>query len=246
MVNWPSRPADSVRDHNNLWSMGRLHSQGRSVSVGRQAGFTLLEIMVVVVVIGLSAGIVMLGIGSSDLRQQRQAAEQLQQQLQQIQMTALMQNRILGIQPVEGDSPAYQVVEAQAATIAAISSASPSNPTVAAPLSGPSPSSGGMGGPAQALPIRWQAAAGFARQRLPEQTRLVIEPLSLSNQPSSRSWPPDWPDAVWFGAAQARPVRIFLSDQDSQPVLPPVTITMTGQIAGIDPDDQMAPVGPGQ
>lgn len=75
----------------------------------KQAGFTLIELMVVVFIIALISGVAMVSFGQRDSRQYAAEVNRLQVMLQQAADRALMRQEIIGFQE-KNEPPGYQFI----------------------------------------------------------------------------------------------------------------------------------------
>ncbi|MBR9912693.1 MAG: type II secretion system minor pseudopilin GspH [Gammaproteobacteria bacterium] len=90
--------------------MPRLSPPARSRALP-QRGFTLLEVLLVVVIIGVMAGLASLAIGGNESRLLQQEAERLQQVLTMAQDEAAFQQRNLGLKLMDDGYRFYQFDE---------------------------------------------------------------------------------------------------------------------------------------
>lgn len=178
-----------------------------------QQGFTLIELMLVIVIIGIFAGMVSLSVGGDSERRLLLLRERLVDNLAIVQLESLDQGRLLALQVVPqqaGQLAGYQVV--------------------------------GFEPTAEDVAQRWPVAADFMFQPLPDRVRLQITPLQLrttTRQPTRDT--AIWQDAstpqlMWLGNGEATPVRLQLM-QDQQPIGAPLYVSASGQVSDDEQGD---------
>lgn len=192
----------------------------------RTRGFTLLEVMVVVVIMGIMAALVVMNVDGIDQRKALQARDQLAQHLRQIGRDALDQGRVLGLRispGTQGATMTYQVVELQPVSLT-------SPQTIQSDQARPNPA-------AQALrQWRWQLAADYTAQSLPEGIILTIEleqtdQLDRLTQESHHQLTTlaDAPQIIWRGDGEATPAILQLNWQQ-RPLGQPLQLDSNSQI----------------
>jgi len=178
-----------------------------------QQGFTLIELMLVIVIVGIFAAMVSLSVGGESERRLLLLRERLVDNLAIVQLEALDQGRVLGLQFVPqqaGQAAGYQVV--------------------------------GFEPSAEDVAQRWPMASDFVFQPLPDRVRLQITPLQLrqtARQPTRDTavWQDaNTPQLMWFGNGEATPVRLQLM-QDQQPIGAPLYVSATGQVSDDEQGD---------
>ncbi|MFZ3192714.1 MAG: type II secretion system protein [Moraxellaceae bacterium] len=178
-----------------------------------QRGFTLIELMLVIVIIGIFAAMVSLSVGGESERRLLLLRERLVDNLAIVQLESLDQGRLLALQVVPqqaGQLAGYQVV--------------------------------GFEPTAEDVAQRWPVAADFMFQPLPDRVRLQITPLQLrttTRQPTRDT--AIWQDAstpqlMWLGNGEATPVRLQLM-QDQQPIGAPLYVSANGQVSDDEQGD---------
>jgi prepilin-type N-terminal cleavage/methylation domain len=155
-------------------------------------GFTLIEVMVVIVIMSIMASLVVLNIGGVDQRKAMQAREVLLLDLQRILREANDQSRILAldVQAATDVSPfRYGVVEYRALN--------PAEPTL--------------------NQQKWQSYAEFNLRNLPEQVSFRIQSLEqrYNNAQNRDLTEANAPKLIWLGNGEVKPVRIqfYLEDR---------------------------------
>lgn len=184
-----------------------------SSNASRQLGFTLIELMVVIVIVAMLASLIVMNIGGVDQRKAMQAREILLMELKKINLQSRDQARIYALRTENATDVSpfrYAVFEYQ------IKTQSPSNainPSINAPAA------------------TWQAATGFKVQNLPEQVFFQIESMDqdysrahheeLTNEQS--------PPLIWLGNGEVKPVRIQFYFQQ-QELGAPIEVDHLGKI----------------
>lgn len=180
-----------------------------------QRGFTLIELMLVIVIISVFAAMVGLSVGGISERRLLQSRDQLKDHLAIIRLESVDQGRVLGLKttaPTSQTVGSYTVVQW--------------NPT------------------AKEVNQRWLPAEGFKDNPLPEGVSLTISPLQAPPvaRPNSGNaaalTDADTPRLLWFGNGEATPVRLQLQRDGSsigqsvsQPIGAALYVTATGQVS---------------
>ncbi|TXI81473.1 MAG: type II secretion system protein GspH [Crocinitomicaceae bacterium] len=168
----------------------------RSIVGQRQQGFTLIEVMLVIVIMAVMTSLVVMNIQGIDQRKVMQARELLLLDLQRIRLEAADQGRVLGLVflPATDVAPStYQVMEYVEKPAAAQQSGSHIN--------------------TQVLPREyiWQVAKDFVMKPLPEQSALQIQMLEqqykLDNLKLAQG---QMPQLIWLGNGEVLPARLQL------------------------------------
>lgn len=181
----------------------------------KQFGFTLIELMVVIVIVSIMAALVVMNVGGIEQRKAMQAREILLMELKKINLQSRDQARIyaLSTQYATDVSPfRYGVSEYK--RVGATSTAQN-----------------------QLLPLKtatWQPADGFNVQTLPEQVFFQIESMeqeyrqanhdALTNEQS--------PKLIWLGNGEVKPVRIQFYFQQKE-LGAPIEVDHLGKINDI-------------
>ena len=153
------------------------------------AGFTLIELMVVIVIMGIMASFILINMEGVEQRKAMQAREVLLMDLQKINQEANDQARILALQQQAATDVApfqYQFIEYQPET---------KNPASTAVIS-----------PEQ----KWQSYLAIPSRRLPEQISFTIQSLENNYQDSNSQdlMGVNTPQLIWLGNGEAKPARI--------------------------------------
>lgn len=155
-----------------------------------QRGFTLIEVMVVIVVMGIMASLILLNTNATDHRKALQAREIFALDLEKILREANDQSRVLALeaQPATDVSPfRYQVIEYM-------------------PLREST----------QRQKI-WQNYSDFKVRELPQDVSFQVQSTDYSFQRASNSelTQANAPKLIWLGNGEVKPVRIqfYLADQ---------------------------------
>lgn len=173
-------------------------------------GFTLIELMLVIVIIGVFASMVGLAVGQSAQREQRLVLARLEDDLALVRLESEEQMQPLGVrwQLPRNDQPAgYQVVR--------------------------------LDPDAREVAARWQADPAFAFRPLPEGMGAQVSALAPP-QPDPAAAPLDAqaPVLLWYGNGEANPARIQLL-QDQQPLGEPLYVADTGRISHREDGDDI-------
>ncbi|WP_442855657.1 type II secretion system protein [Acinetobacter sp. NCu2D-2] len=153
-----------------------------------QHGFTLIEVMVVIVIMGIMATLVVLNIDGIDYRKALQAREVLILDLKRIQRESVDQSRILALVV----HPATDVSD----TSYTIQEYIPANSSAAL----------------QQTKTKWQSYDDFKVRYLPSGVSLHIDSLSqrYENAQNRELLENNAPKLIWLGNGEAKPVRIQL------------------------------------
>ena len=174
-----------------------------------QQGFTLIEVMLVIVIMAVMASLIVMNVQGVDQRKVMQARELLVLNLKKIRLESADQGRILGllIQPATDIAPAqYEVVEYR--------------PQANSDNSNQSKLNQSQFNQNQAMrerdQYRWQLATDFDSQTLPEQSSLQIQSLDHQLNLDALKQNDALPQIIWLGNGEAVPVRIQLYLQQQQ------------------------------
>ena len=170
-------------------------------SAKSQRGFTLVEVMLVIVMMAIMASLVVMNIQGIDQRKVMQARDQLELNLQRIRLESTDQGRILGlmVQAATDSAPAtYEVVE----YLPQSNTAKNQNTNDFLTLK----------------TSQWQKAEGFSPQELPPQTNLTIQMLDSTVQLDAlKTNRNELPQVIWLGNGQVIPATFQLYWQQ-QPI----------------------------
>ena len=209
-----------------------------------QTGFTLVEIVVVVVILSIFAGIMSLSVGSSESRKNRAFYEHLTDSLSYVRLLSAerMQPMGLSLQANKQGQVTPVIVTLSNPYIAyqtdtSISSSSDSTPKNSMELSADlSTTSASIG---NKLPTpSWELESEVTLPELPAGVSLAIQSLdvgNISNTGSTQALQP-WftsqsvPQVLWFGTGQAAPVTIEVR-HNSRLVGEVITIMPDGNIS---------------
>ena len=178
----------------------------QSKSLKKQQGFTLIEVMLVVLIAGIFAAMVSLSVGGSDTRKVLQEREQLVDSIAVIRLESQDQSRMLGL-----------LVLDQTATDPARYIVMQFDPTEAN------------------KDKRWKPAEGFKMHSLQTGVVLDVTPLQDNTRQTPSAKLNDItasllsPKLIWFGNGEATAVRLQLL-QDAQPVGDAVEVTSLGRV----------------
>ncbi len=170
------------------------------------SGFTLLEIMLVIVIAGIFAGMIGLSVGGSDVRRIMQEREQLIGSIAEIRLESQDQGRMLGLVSLyqNATNPArYVVVEYDPK--------------------------------AKDKDEKWVPAEDFKIHPLPEGLELTVTPLQRNDTPRTSVFFKNMtsgqfsPKLIWFGNGEATAARLQLV-QKGKNIGDAVEVTSLGQI----------------
>ena len=191
-------------------SAARIRHVTTQSMLAKQAGFTLVEIVVVVVILSVFAAVVGLSVGSSEVRKNRAFYEHLLDSLDYVRLLSAERMQPMGLQlksDVQGQA-APVIVQLDNA-YAAYQNTSPAQPPknnmeLSADIGGRSPE--------QATPT-WQETAEVSLPELPVGVTISINSLSVDQMAGDGQTLQPWftngaPEVLWFGTGQAAPVAI--------------------------------------
>ena len=184
-----------------------------------QQGFTLIEVMLVIVIMAVMASLIVMNVQGVDQRKVMQARELLVLNLKKIRLESADQGRILGllIQPATDIAPAqYEVVEYRLQANPDNSNQSQLNQSQSN-LNQSTQSQFNPNQPRGARDqYRWQLATDFDSQTLPEQSSVQIQSLDHQLNLDALKHNDALPQIIWLGNGEAVPVRIQLYLQQQQ------------------------------
>lgn len=175
-----------------------------------QAGFTLVEVMVVIVIMSITASLVILNIEGINQRKAMQARELLILDLRKINREANDQSRIyaLGVQNATDVAPfQYAVVEYKPSVI-------DKNNNIQVIQQN-----------------KWKAVSDYEPRTLPNKVTFMVEASdhSLQNSNNTDLTGANAPSLIWYGNGEAKPVRIQIY-YDQKPVGDPINIDYMGKV----------------
>ena len=182
-----------------------------------QQGFTLIEVMLVIVIMAVMASLIVMNVQGVDQRKVMQARELLVLNLKKIRLESADQGRILGllIHPATDIVPAkYEVVEYRPQANPDNSNQSQLNQSQSNLNQSTQSQSTSM--LARREQYRWQLATDFDSQTLPEQSSLQIQSLDHQLNLDVLKQNDALPQIIWLGNGEAVPVRIQLYLQQQQ------------------------------
>ncbi len=161
-------------------------------------GFTLVEVMIVIVILSVFAGMMTLSVGGSESRRNKAFYEHLQSNINYVRLLSIeqMQPYGLAIQLAKADQPSeIRVVKLQLPTF---NQSTPNQPVSD-----------------QAVPS-WQLEKSIEPLVIPDNVDVSISPLDNVNAINQNlsSPAPSWlvgdqaPPVVWFGTGEATPVQL--------------------------------------
>lgn len=219
-----------------------LPASGVSTKRATQAGFTLVEIVVVVVILSIFAGMMSLSVGSSESRKNRAFYEHLTDSLSYVRLLSAERMQPMGLR-LQADKQG-QIVPVIvtlsnpyiAYQMADVVSGSDSQPKNAMELSADMGGALGATQEQQATP-RWEVESEVSLPELPTGVSVRVQRLDSSylagtgQTQTLQPWFNDQtvPQIVWFGTGQATPVTIEVL-HDSR---------LVGEVMTIMPDGSM-------
>jgi prepilin-type N-terminal cleavage/methylation domain-containing protein len=238
-----TRPTDHCRSCASILSDTRHLSSVLSINSRTQTGFTLVEIVVVVVILSIFAGIMSLSVGSSESRKNRAFYEHLADSLSYVRLLSAERMQPMGlrlqadkqgqVEPVivtlSNPYIAYQTTEMMSDSI-------DSQPKNAMELSAEVAGLSGSTDEKKPTPS-WEVESGVSLPALPTGVSIRVQNLDSSGlQNTGRTqtlqpWFSDQnvPQVLWFGTGQATPVTIEVL-HDSR---------LVGEVITIMPDGSM-------
>lgn len=179
-----------------------------------QSGFTLVEVMVVIVIMSILMSLVMLNISGMDMRKAMQQRELLVLDLKKINREANDQARVYALQvdPATGvHAFQYRIVE------------------YVAPLS-PQQTPASTGLP-QTTDQKWQELKQFPLRELPDKVSFQVESQEQNYAEAGNKdlIGEQAPKVIWFGNGEAKPVRIQLF-YEQKAVGAPISIDYLGKV----------------
>ena len=234
-----SKPTSSI----SLITASHAHSHIR------QAGFTLVEIVVVVVILSIFAGMMSLSVGSSESRKNRAFYEHLTDSLSYVRLLSAerMQPMGLSLQADKQGQVAPIIVTLsnpyiayQKATV--LSDGGDRTPKNSMELSADLMSMSGDASDKIPTP-RWEVESEVSLPVLPTGVSLSVQSLDAGNRSNTgqtqalQPWFSDQnvPQALWFGTGQAMPVTIEVRHNSR----------LVGEVITIMPDGSMS-IGQGR
>ena len=214
-----------------------------------QAGFTLVEIVVVVVILSIFAGMMSLSVGSSESRKNRAFYEHLTDSLSYVRLLSAerMQPMGLSLQANKQGQVTPVIVTLSNPYIAYQTAASTSSSRESTPKNSMELStdlSSMSGGIENKLPTpSWEVESEVTLPELPTGVSLSVQSLDASNVSNRgqtqtiQPWFTDQtvPQVLWFGTGQAAPVTIEVRHNSR----------LVGEVITIMPDGSIS-IGQGQ
>lgn len=194
-------------------------------------GFTLVELMVVIVIISVMAGIVSLSVSSVQNRKFAEQHDQLIDTLKLLRLQSLDQQQVLGLKVVDASATsdaAYQVVTLGGGEESAGSSTNgfyipPSTLT-------PQPVHQSKQQTQLANQPSWQPLEGH-KTDLPTGMRLEIAPLEQHTDITNTAFlVSNAPKLIWYGNGEATPAKLTLYIEQ-KPVYESVYVDMLGRVS---------------
>lgn len=195
-------------------------------AISRQSiqGFTLIEIMVVLVILTIFASMMTLSVGGSENRKNLAFYEHLQSNLAYVRLLAAeqMQPYGLAIKLPQGNEP-KQLMVVKLENAFSATQDNTGNTTLANNSPAKQPA--------------WQLVKDIAPLELPSNLDVTITPLETVDGTTIPPWlvGTQAPPVVWFGTGEATPVQITLhkqnpNDSTKYPVGDPIVIDSAGAV----------------
>ena len=233
-----------VYQHKSFLVQNAYVSPYKSSSLAQaQQGFTLVEIVVVVVILSIFAGMMSLSVGSSESRKNRAFYEHLTDSLSYVRLLSAerMQPMGLSLQADKQGQVAPVIVTLSNPYIAYQTNDTPSNSMDSTPknsmeLSADLTSMSGTMGKQQLVPS-WEIEPEVSLPELPAGVSLRVQSLEAGNlsMPEQGQTLQPWfanqavPQILWFGTGQATPVTIEVLHNSR----------LVGEVITIMPDGSM-------
>ena len=211
-----------------------------------QAGFTLVEIVVVVVILSIFAGMMSLSVGSSESRKNRAFYEHLTDSLNYVRLLSAERMQPMGLS-LQADkqgqiTPVIVTLSNPYVAYQTVTSATDSTPKNAMELSADLTTMSGAVGDNAPTPS-WEVESEVTLPELPAGVSLSVQSLDASNisnvgqTQALQPWFADQtvPQVLWFGTGQAAPVTIEVRHNSR----------LVGEVITIMPDGSMS-IGQGQ
>lgn len=184
----------------------------------KQRGFTLIEVMLVIVIMSIFAGLVVVSISGVEQRKLMQQRDQLINDLNVVRLESADQARVFAL---------------------ITTSASATNPAGYFFAEYQPPQTDAQRGQAMFTSEKkslWQPVDVFKTRSLSENAVLQIR--SMDNSPQQLNGPEGLldqksPDLIWFGNGEVKPVRLQLIF-DNQPVGNPIYVNSAGMVSDIE------------
>lgn len=191
---------------NKLFRVEGALSTQHPKKIKPEQGFTLIEVMLVVLIAGVFAAMVSLSVGGSETRRVMQEREQLIDSIAVIRLESQDQGRMLGLLALDQtatDPARYVVMQFD-----------PNDPN---------------------KEKRWKPAEDFKVHALPTGVILTVTPLQDNTRQTPSARMNDMtasvlsPKLIWFGNGEATAVRLQLL-QEGQPIGDAIEVTSLGRV----------------
>lgn len=177
-----------------------------------QSGFTLIEVMLVIVIMAVMASLIVMNLQGVDQRKVMQTRELLLLDLQKIRLESMDQGRVLGLMVLS----ATDIAQAQYHVVEYIKVEQPQNQQFLQ----------------STLPqekYQWQAAKDFQVKSLPDHASMIIQSLDHQLNLDRLKQEQQLPQMIWLGNGEVTPVSIQLYLQQ-QPVGEPIQFNRLGLV----------------
>lgn len=195
-------------------------TQATMVTHRPMRGFTLVELLVVLVILAMFAGMMTLSVSGGDNRKNLAFYEHVQSNLRYV--------RLLSSERMQPYGVAIKLADGQGLTDAA------TNQLMVVKL----PLGTSSGGNQPNSPPSWQLEDSIAPLDIPKGVDVTIQPLDAADNANRQT--PAWlvghqaPPVVWFGTGEATPVQIIVTkknaDDQRYPVGAPLVVNAAGAV----------------
>lgn len=197
-----------------------------SARIQQNQGFTLVELMLVIVIMSIFAAMVVMSISGVDQRRLMQQREQLVNDLSVIRLESMDQSRVFALMATTANATqeaGYVIAEYQPPELSAAQQKK--NTKIELDF--------------QNKPKLWQPVAEFKIRNFADGAYLQIKPLdnpalnNVKNNTNQNLLGREAPDLIWYGNGEVKPARLQLM-QDNQPVGEPIYINTLGMTSNTE------------
>lgn len=216
------------------WSNQPSKRSSSTIKSHTESGFTLVEILVVVVILSIFAGMMSLSVGSSDSRKNRAFYEHLIDSMQYVRLLSAERMQPMGLS-LKADNQG-QLTPVIVTLTDPYSAYQPDSAAIKDGAGKNAMELTAMTAEDRARPT-WQVETAVTLPEMPDKVSIAINPLDgqIGNGPrDSRVLQPwfmgqDVPQVVWFGTGEATPVAIEIA-YDARPVGEVIIVEPNGHV----------------